>query len=161
MTFGLAVPAAMLAMQAKPKEQLPQPGPSQQQQPPEQQQQADSTSTAAADKPLVLLLDVQLDAPVLLMPLTSISDDHIEIDLGTLQLTNRVVWEMHTDVKQKLLMDEMEVRKSPVLFSGAIRVRMSLSLAHTVYISLYSLLRQSHRNARTHKLQRSAGRSFR
>lgn len=60
---------------------------------------------------MVLLLDVELDAPVLLMPLTSSSDDHIEVDLGTLQLSNRVVWEMHTDDKQKLLMDEMEVTK--------------------------------------------------
>eukprot|EP00878_Enallax_costatus_P018255 GHUV01019211.1.p1 GENE.GHUV01019211.1~~GHUV01019211.1.p1 ORF type:complete len:760 (+),score=304.75 GHUV01019211.1:378-2657(+) len=103
--------AAMLAMQAKPKQHLPQPESPQQhqQQQPQQAAPADSASTAAAAKPLVLLLDVQLDAPVLLMPLTSSSDDHIEVDLGTLQLTNRVVWEMHTDDKQKLLMDEMEV----------------------------------------------------
>lgn len=68
-------------------------------------------STAAAEaKPLILLLDVHLDAPVLLMPLNSYSDDHLEVDLGTLQLSNTVVWQMTTGQdRQKLLMDEMQV----------------------------------------------------
>lgn len=103
-------------MQAKPKQQLDnheQPQPTQQQQP---QQQASQQASAAAvsqasDKPLVLLLDVALDAPVLVLPLVSRSDDHLEVDLGTLQLSNRVVWEMRTEDKQKLLVDEMEVRR--------------------------------------------------
>jgi hypothetical protein len=70
-----------------------------------------SASGAAAAKPLVLLLDVHLDAPVLLLPLDSASDDRIEVDLGTLQLSNRVLWEMRTEQdSQKLLVDELQVR---------------------------------------------------
>jgi hypothetical protein len=67
---------------------------------------------ALAAKPLVLLLDVHLDAPVLLLPLSSASEDRIEVDLGTLQLSNRVLWEMRTEQdSQKLLVDDMQVRQ--------------------------------------------------
>lgn len=69
-----------------------------------------STTAAAAAKPLVLLLDVHLDAPVLLLPLNSASEDRLEVDLGTLTLANRVLWEMRTEQdSQKLLVDEMQV----------------------------------------------------
>lgn len=66
---------------------------------------------AEAAKPLVVLLDVHLDAPVLLLPLNSTSQDHLEVDLGTMELTNRVVWEMRAEDRdrQKLLMDDMQV----------------------------------------------------
>jgi hypothetical protein len=60
---------------------------------------------------VVVLLDVVLEAPVLLMPLSSGSDDLLEVDLGTLQLKNLVVWEMRSEDndRQKLLVDEMQV----------------------------------------------------
>lgn len=60
---------------------------------------------------MVVLLDVNLEAPVLLMPLNSGSDDLMEVDLGTLQLQNLVVWEMRSEDKdrQKLLVDQMQV----------------------------------------------------
>lgn len=48
---------------------------------------------------------------MLVMPLSSESDDRMEVDLGTLQLSNLVVWEMRSEDKdrQKLLVDEMQV----------------------------------------------------
>jgi hypothetical protein len=146
--------AAMLAMQAKPKDlpgqqgdaaSLPAPAPVPQRQLSGHRQTsvAGGSSTAAAaaaavaaataaagaappaaapaaaaDKPLVLLLDVHLDAPVLVMPRDSSSQDHLEVDLGTLELSNRVVWEMRAEDRdrQKLLVDEMQV-------GGVARVR--------------------------------------
>jgi hypothetical protein len=82
-----------------------------------------STSGAAAAKPLVLLLDVHLDAPVLLLPLDSASDDRIEVDLGTLQLSNRVLWEMRTEQdSQKLLVDELQVGGTIRCAAGNVRV---------------------------------------
>lgn len=73
---------------------------------------AASQAAPPAAKPVVVLLDVVLEAPVLLMPLDSGSDDLIEVDLGTLQLQNLVVWEMRSEDKdrQKLLVDDMQVR---------------------------------------------------
>lgn len=119
--------SAMLAMQAPPKE-LPgaaadtAPTTSQQQpQPPQDSGTAKAgaasapttaaTSAAAAAKPVVVLLDVNLEAPVLVLPLDSGSDDNIEVDLGTLELNNLVVWEMRYEDKdrQKLLVDDMQV----------------------------------------------------
>lgn len=72
---------------------------------------AASAAAPAAAKPVVVLLDVNLEAPVLLMPLSSGSDDLMEVDLGTLQLKNLVVWEMRAEDsdRQKLLVDEMQV----------------------------------------------------
>lgn len=125
---------AMLAMQAQPKP-LPQaaassghePGAATTEQPPVQPSVAPAATTPAepaaaaaaasspaapaAAKPVVVLLDVALEAPVLLMPLSSGSDDLLEVDLGTLQLRNLVVWEMRSEDKdrQKLLVDEMQV----------------------------------------------------
>jgi hypothetical protein len=82
-----------------------------------------STSGAAAAKPLVLLLDVHLDAPVLLLPLDSASDDRIEVDLGTLQLSNSVLWEMRTEQdSQKLLVDELQVGGTIRCAAGNVRV---------------------------------------
>jgi len=119
--------SAMLAMQAPPKA-LPDaaadtaPGTSQQQpQPPQDGSTAKAgatsapataaSSAAAAAKPVVVLLDVNLEAPVLVLPLDSSSDDNIEVDLGTLALNNLVVWEMRSEDKdrQKLLVDDMQV----------------------------------------------------
>jgi hypothetical protein len=74
---------------------------------------AGTAATPPAAKPVVVLLDVHLEAPVLLMPLSSGSDDLMELDLGELQLKNLVVWEMRSEDKdrQKLLVDEMQVSK--------------------------------------------------
>lgn len=43
---------------------------------------------------LRVLLDVDMRAPVITMPLSSFSDDEVEVDLGHLQLTNRIVYEV-------------------------------------------------------------------
>jgi hypothetical protein len=77
---------------------------------------APAAAAAAAAKPVVVLLDVVLEAPVLLMPLSSGSDDLMEVDLGTLQLQNLVVWEMASEDKdrQKLLVDQMQVGCDPL-----------------------------------------------
>lgn len=83
-----------------------------------------ATTTPATAKPVVVLLDVNLEAPVLLLPLTSGSDDLLEVDLGTLQLKNLVVWEMRSEDKdrQKLLVDEMQVRRVCVLCASCLCV---------------------------------------
>jgi hypothetical protein len=39
-------------------------------------------------------MDVDMRAPVITMPLSSFSDDEIEVDLGHLHLANRVVSEV-------------------------------------------------------------------
>jgi hypothetical protein len=77
---------------------------------------------ASPDKPLVLLLDVHLDAPVLVVPRSSASEDHLELDLGTLELSNRVVWEMRAEERdrQKLLVDDMQVGGCFVLGGGGL-----------------------------------------
>jgi hypothetical protein len=83
----------------------------------------------------VLLLDVHLDAPVLLLPLKSSSEDRIEVDLGTLQLSNRVLWEMRTEQdSQKLLVDELQVRHVHKV-AGDRRLR-TCSLVHALHASL-------------------------
>jgi hypothetical protein len=48
---------------------------------------------APEHQPMQLLLDVSLDAPIVVLPLNSHSPDHLEIDLGTLLVKNRIVWE--------------------------------------------------------------------
>ena len=40
----------------------------------------------------LLLLDVEADAPVITMPRSSDSQDFLEVDLGTLKLTNHIAW---------------------------------------------------------------------
>lgn len=65
-------------------------------------------------RPMQLLLDVSLDAPILVLPLNSGSPDHMEIDLGTLLVNNKIVWELRGGVaggeeQQKVLMDDMRV----------------------------------------------------
>jgi hypothetical protein len=71
---------------------------------------------APEQRPMQLLLDVTLDAPILALPLTSRSPDHIEIDLGTLLVHNRIVWELRGGAAggeaagQKVLIDDMRVR---------------------------------------------------
>jgi hypothetical protein len=76
---------------------------------------AATAATAAAAKPLVVLLDVQLDAPVLVLPQHSGSEEHVEVDLGTLTLSNRVAWEVQQDNSsmQRVLTDELQVMGWP------------------------------------------------
>ena len=40
----------------------------------------------------LLLLDVEADAPVITMPRSSDSHDFLEVDLGTLKMTNHIAW---------------------------------------------------------------------
>lgn len=40
----------------------------------------------------LLLLDVEADAPVITMPRSSDSQDFLEVDLGTLKMTNHIAW---------------------------------------------------------------------
>jgi hypothetical protein len=82
-------------------------------------------------QPMQLLLDVSLDAPIVVLPVNSHSPDHLEIDLGTLLVKNRIVWERRGTLgavsgtaapaaasalaeggvrHQKVLMDDMTVR---------------------------------------------------
>lgn len=65
-----------------------------------------------AANPLILLLDVVLEAPVIVMPLASGSQDHMEVDLGTLEVSNRVMWEVKGQgaARQRLLLDQLQVR---------------------------------------------------
>jgi hypothetical protein len=67
--------------------------------------------TPPAANPLVLLLDVVLEAPVIVMPLASSSQDHMEVDLGTLEVSNRVMWEVKGQGagRQRLLLDQLQV----------------------------------------------------
>ena len=62
-----------------------------------------------------LLLDVFLDAPIVVLPLNSGSPDHMEVDLGTLLVNNRIVWEARGGAAgggaaRKVLLDDMRVR---------------------------------------------------
>jgi hypothetical protein len=41
---------------------------------------------------VLLLLDVEMAAPVITIPRNSNSRDALEVDLGTLKLTNRLAW---------------------------------------------------------------------
>ena len=45
-----------------------------------------------AGQPLVLQLDVDMEAPVITMPRSSNSGDAIKLDLGSLHLANTVAW---------------------------------------------------------------------
>lgn len=47
----------------------------------------------AKPQPMHLLLDVQLDAPVITMPKTSSSPDYMEVDLGRLDIRNTIAYE--------------------------------------------------------------------
>jgi hypothetical protein len=53
----------------------------------------DHDPSAPEHRPFQLLLDVSLDAPIVVLPLNSHSPDHLEIDLGTLLVHNRIGWE--------------------------------------------------------------------
>ncbi len=61
------------------------------------EQAASSGKTAKKGKDatgvgFLLLLDVELNAPVIKMPRNSESLDALEVDLGTFTLTNRIAW---------------------------------------------------------------------
>ena len=93
-----------------------------------------SRSPAAAVKPIILMLDVVLDAPVIVMPLNSSSEDQLEVDLGTLEVRNRMMWEWRPysssgmgegssrsegggkpqQQQQRLLLDDLHVKLSKV-----------------------------------------------
>ena len=49
----------------------------------------------------LLLLDVEMDAPVITMPRSSDSQDFLEVDLGELKMTNRINWLFGTSPKDK------------------------------------------------------------
>ena len=49
----------------------------------------------------MLLLDVEAEAPVVTMPRSSDSQDFLEVDLGTLKMTNRINWLFGTDPRDK------------------------------------------------------------
>ena len=49
----------------------------------------------------LLLLDVEMDAPVITMPRSSDSQDFLEVDLGELKITNRINWLFGTSPKDK------------------------------------------------------------
>ena len=83
----------MLAMRPPPLEYQPPPPPSAAEQQPLAQRATDTTAAAAAAAaagPLLLLLDVEADAPVVVMPRSTASLDAIEVDLGQLALTSSV-----------------------------------------------------------------------
>ena len=49
----------------------------------------------------LLLLDVEAEAPVITMPRSSDSQDFLEVDLGTVKMTNRIKWLFGTTPKDK------------------------------------------------------------
>ena len=49
----------------------------------------------------LLLLDVEAEAPVVTMPRSSDSQDFLEVDLGTLKMTNRINWLFGSNPKDK------------------------------------------------------------
>jgi vacuolar protein sorting-associated protein 13A/C len=84
---------------------------------------------------MILILDVVLDAPVIVMPLNSSSVDQLEVDLGTLEVRNRMMWEWRQgsssssglsegssrsdgegrpQQQQRLLLDDLHVKLSKV-----------------------------------------------
>lgn len=59
--------------------------------------QATSTGKAKKGKPdkgvgFLLLLDVEMNAPVITIPRNTDSLDALEVDLGTFTLSNRIAW---------------------------------------------------------------------
>ncbi len=66
----------------------------------------DATATAAKKKPqsgvgFLLLLDVEAEAPVITMPRSSDSQDFLEVDLGTLKMTNHIKWLFGSNPRDK------------------------------------------------------------
>jgi len=49
----------------------------------------------------LLLLDVEAEAPVVTMPRSSDSQDFLEVDLGTLKMTNRINWLFGSNPRDK------------------------------------------------------------
>lgn len=48
--------------------------------------------------PLVLHMDLHMDAPVITMPRFSNSTDNIKVDLGSVHLSNQVAWRSGSSV---------------------------------------------------------------
>ncbi len=65
----------------------------------------------AKPQPMHLLLDVQLDAPVITMPKTSSSPDYMEVDLGRLDIRNTIAYEEGSSAVpgHGTLLDNLEV----------------------------------------------------
>ena len=66
----------------------------------------EANAPAAKKKPqsgvgFLLLLDVEAEAPVITMPHSSDSQDFLEVDLGTLKMTNRINWLFGTNPRDK------------------------------------------------------------
>ena len=49
----------------------------------------------------LLLLDVEAEAPVITMPRSSDSQDFLEVDLGTVKMTNHIKWLFGTNPRDK------------------------------------------------------------
>ncbi len=75
-----------------------------------------------APRPLLVLLDVSLDAPVINLPLNSHTPgDCMEVDLGMLTVRNSVLWQMRAEAgaaRQRVLLDDMAIRLTNV--AGAV-----------------------------------------
>ena len=61
----------------------------------------------------LLLLDVEMDAPVITMPRSSDSQDFLEVDLGELKMTNRINWLFGTSPKDKKVINPIPVANDP------------------------------------------------
>ena len=66
----------------------------------------EASAPAAKKKPqsgvgFLLLLNVEAEAPVITMPRSSDSQDFLEVDLGTLKMTNHIDWLFGTNPRDK------------------------------------------------------------
>ena len=101
-----------------------------------------ASASASASAPMVVLLDLDLEAPVVVMPRGTESLDYVELDLGTLKVSNRVGW-LETSVPDTLegqpasvllrypecvLVDSMRVQLSEIRGTVAVEGRRSNSL---------------------------------
>lgn len=73
-----------------------------------------------------VLLDVEMNAPVIEMPRNSESRDSLEVDLGVLTITNRIV-----SVGAGQLVDLMEVSLQQVCTIDAVAIRTARCCYHT------------------------------
>ena len=50
---------------------------------------------------MILVLDISMEAPVITMPRNSSSKDAVEVDLGSLHLSNTVAWRNGTNISDR------------------------------------------------------------
>jgi len=79
---------------------------------------------------LVLLLDVDMHAPVITMPLSSFSEDSIQLDLGHLTLSNSIAWEEHSG--HRMLLDSMSIKVTGVTTSTVVGGKRSTDIIKLV-----------------------------